>query len=277
QSGAPVPLSPAHGLPGLYAGGTLSHCPAHVPRAAVPAVHRGGLAAGAAPPAAGPRWAVQRQCPLCAQSHRAGHPAPSAAPGGTAEPLPGRPPHFGGQRRLGSRAGRRLWGWPPQRGGPSVKRCIIVGRPNVGKTMFALQFALYLGLVEARIAFAEAGGRRWERAFSVETALADLTGAEPHRTRQLQTLRLELPARKGRRELELVDTSGLVDGIHPDAALRRAMAQTLAAVREAHMILHMIDAALAGGTDARQAIGCGDFEVARKDRSRGGYQMSANS
>lgn len=157
-----------------------------------------------------------------------------------------------------------------------MKRCIIVGRPNVGKTMFALQFALYLGLVEARIAFAEAGGRRWERAFSVETALADLTGAEPHRTRQLQTLRLELPARKGRRELELVDTSGLVDGIHPDAALRRAMAQTLAAVREAHMILHMIDAALAGGTDAGQAIGQVDYEVARFARSRGGYLLVAN-
>ncbi len=50
-------------------------------------------------------------------------------------------------------------------GGHRVKRCIIIGQPNVGKTMFALHFAQYLGMAKARIAFAEAGGRRWEAAY----------------------------------------------------------------------------------------------------------------
>src|SRR5690606_38812604 len=118
-----------------------------------------------------------------------------------------------------------------------MKRCIIIGQPNVGKTMFALQFALYLGVAETRMAFAEAGGRRWERAVAVAEALGSLTGEDPHRTRQLQSLLLDLPAGKGRRQFELVDTSGLVDGIHPDPLIRRAMAQTLAAVRDAHIVL----------------------------------------
>jgi len=157
-----------------------------------------------------------------------------------------------------------------------VKRCIIIGRPNVGKTMFALQFALYLGLAQPRIAFAEAGGRRWEKEYDIGSALADLTGSEPHHTRQLQTLRLELPAGKGRREFELVDTSGLVDGIHPDAAIRRAMAQTLAAVRDAQIILHMVDAAQAGRTDAVQALGEVDYQVAQFAQMRGGYLLVAN-
>ena len=157
-----------------------------------------------------------------------------------------------------------------------MKRCIVIGQPNVGKTMFVLQFALYLGLAEARIAFAEAGGRRWEKAYRVDHALADLTGAGPHHTRQLQSIRLDLPVGKGRRALELVDTSGLVDGIHPDAAIRRAMAQTLATVRDAHLILHVLDAAAAGRRGALAGIGEVDYQVAQFAQMRGGYLLLAN-
>ncbi|MBO8140981.1 MAG: 50S ribosome-binding GTPase [Firmicutes bacterium] len=157
-----------------------------------------------------------------------------------------------------------------------MKRCIIIGRPNVGKTMFALQFALYLGMAEARIQFAEAGGRRWEKPYRIAAALDDLTGAEPHRTRQLQSLCLELPAGKGTQPFELVDTSGLVDGIHPDPSIRRAMAQTLAAVREAQAILHMIDAAALGEAEAVNAIGEVDYQVAQFAQMRGGYLLLAN-
>jgi len=156
-----------------------------------------------------------------------------------------------------------------------MKRCIIIGQPNVGKTMFALQFALYLGVAETRMAFAEAGGRRWERAVAVAEALGSLTGEDPHRTRQLQSLLLDLPAGKGRRQFELVDTSGLVDGIHPDPLIRRAMAQTLAAVRDAHIVLHMLDAA-AAGRGGVQAIGEVDYQVAQFAQMRSGYLLVVN-
>lgn len=156
-----------------------------------------------------------------------------------------------------------------------MKRCIIIGQPNVGKTMFALQFALFLGVAETRMAFAEAGGRRWERAVAVADAVASLTGDDPHRTRQLQSLLLDLPAGKGRRQFELVDTSGLVDGIHPDPEIRRAMAQTLATVRDAHLVLHLLDAAAAGRSGV-QALGEVDYQVAQFAQMRGGYLLVAN-
>lgn len=160
-----------------------------------------------------------------------------------------------------------------------MKQCIIVGRPNVGKTLFAIRFSEYLGLASTRISFAEAGGKRWQADYSVGGALSDLTSTTPHHTRQLQSFTLRLPAGKGSKQFDLVDTSGLVDGIHSDEAIRLAMAQTLGAVREAKVILHMMDAAALGSGDAEGppgAVGEVDVQVARFGRPRGGYLMIAN-
>lgn len=157
-----------------------------------------------------------------------------------------------------------------------MNRCIIIGRPNVGKTLFALHFAEYLGLALARISFAEAGGRRWQTDYSVPGALDDLTSPKPHHTRQLQSLTLQMPAGKGSKQFELVDTSGLVDGIHPDETIRKAMAQTLATVREAKVILHMMDAAAVAQKKGIEAIGEVDYQVAQFAQMRGGYLLLAN-
>lgn len=163
-----------------------------------------------------------------------------------------------------------------------MKQCIIIGRPNVGKTLFALRFAEHLGVALARISFAEAGGKRWQSDYSVEGALGDLTSDTPHHTRHLQSFTLNMPAGKGHKQFYLIDTSGLVDGIHPDRALRLAMAQTLAAVRGAAVILHMMDAAAIGtdagkdASDRSSGIGQIDGQVANFGHPRGGYLMLAN-
>lgn len=161
-----------------------------------------------------------------------------------------------------------------------MKQCVIIGRPNVGKTLFAIRFAEHLGLAVARISFAEAGGRRWQRQYSVGGALSDLTSDTPHQTRQLQSFTLRLPAGKGSKQFELVDTSGLVDGIHSDEAIRLAMAQTLGAVREAKIILHMMDAAAIGSASGASIDNDGfsdvDVQVAHFGQPRGGYLMLAN-
>lgn len=142
--------------------------------------------------------------------------------------------------------------------------------------MFVLHFAEFLGVSVARIAFAEASGRRWEAAYPMADALTSLTSTRPHHTRQLQSIALELPAGKGTKQFELVDTSGLVDGIHPDAAIRRAMAQTLATVREAKVILHVVDAAALGTRGVVNVIGDVDYQVAQFTQMRGGYLLLAN-
>src|SRR5690606_20989480 len=99
-------------------------------------------------------------------------------------------------------------------------RCVALGQPNVGKTVFTLQFAAYVGVRRLHMAFAETDGRQWRRVLAVDDAVKELVAPTPHFTRRLQTVHMDLPGPKGVKTLELVDTSGLVDGIHPSPAVR---------------------------------------------------------
>ena len=52
-----------------------------------------------------------------------------------------------------------------------MKRCIVIGKTNVGKTLFVLQFAAYLGADRLEITFEEPGGERRARTLSIEDAI----------------------------------------------------------------------------------------------------------
>ena len=114
-----------------------------------------------------------------------------------------------------------------------VSRCLVIGKTNVGKSLFVLHFARFLGMSHIKVTSLDPMGNRQVQAYAVDVAVRDLSGTVPHQTRRLQSVTLELPAGKGSKTFELVDTSGLMDGIHADIEVRRAMAQTLAHVREA--------------------------------------------
>lgn len=157
-----------------------------------------------------------------------------------------------------------------------MKRCIVIGRTNVGKTLFTFQFADYLGIDSLVVTVEDPSGRREVKRYTVGDALGELSSAEPHQTRRLQSIRLELPVGKGAKRFDIVDTSGLMDGIHGDVSVRRAMAQTLAAVRSADLILHMVDAAKAAESGAVRAIGEVDYQVAQFAQVRDGYLILAN-
>lgn len=157
-----------------------------------------------------------------------------------------------------------------------MKRCVVIGKANVGKTLFVIQFAAYLGVRQLDFTFEEPGGGRRTAVYTVEEARRVLSSEEPHQTRCLQSVRLELPAGKGVKRFELVDTSGLMDGIHGDAKVRKAMAQSLAAVRDAHLILHLVDASRAGTHGVLRAVGDVDYQVAQFAQIRDGYVILAN-
>jgi Predicted GTPases len=157
-----------------------------------------------------------------------------------------------------------------------VKRCIVIGKTNVGKTLFVLQFAAYLGADRLEITFEEPGGEKRTETLSVDQAIRQLSSQEPHQTRCLQSIRLELPVGKGVKRFDVVDTSGLIEGIHGDVKVRKAMAQTLAAVRDADLILHLVDAAKAGERGVLQAVGDVDYQVAQFAQMRDAYAILAN-
>lgn len=157
-----------------------------------------------------------------------------------------------------------------------MKDCIVIGKTNVGKTLFALHFAEFLGVRQLEVDFATSDGSSHHKSLTLADAVQQLTSERPHQTLCLQRIEIVLPVKKGKKRFGLVDTSGLTEGIHPDASIRRAMAQTLAQVREAGIILHMVDAANTATVGAVEALGEVDFQVAQFGAMRGGYAILAN-
>ncbi|NPV79500.1 MAG: GTP-binding protein HSR1 [Firmicutes bacterium] len=157
-----------------------------------------------------------------------------------------------------------------------MKRCIIVGKANVGKTLFLIALAESLRVKEISIIFETPDGKKMSSTLRIEDAVNRLVGVRHHLTRCLQSVILDLPAGKGRKEIEFIDTTGLSDGIHHDSDLRKSMAQTLAALRSAHMILHILDAADIGRGENPLATGGVDREICDFARFRCSYCIIAN-
>lgn len=157
-----------------------------------------------------------------------------------------------------------------------MKRCIVLGKTNVGKSLFVLAFAEYLGVQNLSVSIQEPDGRVHSRTLDVKEAVEQWVSQTPHQTRALHGVQLELPVVKGVKRFELIDTSGLSEGIPREVAIRRAMAQTLAAVREADLVLHVVDASAAARRGAVEAIGEVDFQVAHFAQMKGGYLILAN-
>jgi predicted GTPase len=127
-------------------------------------------------------------------------------------------------------------------GGSAVRRSLVVGRTNVGKTLFCIQFAEYIGVKDLVWLVERTDGKTEQRRMSFAEAKKSLTDPSHHMTRCLQSVYLELPRGKGLRQFLLTDATGLSEGIHPDESVRRAMAQTLKAMLGSDVVLHVVDA-----------------------------------
>lgn len=157
-----------------------------------------------------------------------------------------------------------------------IKDCVVVGRANVGKSLFLINFAAYLGLSLLELELEGAGGSLGRWSGSLEGALGELVDSTPHRTRGLQSLTLSVPRGKTRQMFRLRDTSGFDDGIHPDPSVRAGMVLSIQALRGASLVLHMLDAAAIGESKGGTALNELDHQVARYASSRGAYAVLAN-
>lgn len=159
-----------------------------------------------------------------------------------------------------------------------MKECLIIGKPNAGKTLFLINFAEFLGARELKLVkgWRGRGGAYEEFSLTLPRARALLVSAQPHTTRELQTVEVFLPRGKGKRHVSLTDTSGLVDGIHQDESVRRAMAKTFRAIHDADFILHLIDASKVGTSGAVEGMGELDYQIARYAPLQCRYAILAN-
>lgn len=151
-----------------------------------------------------------------------------------------------------------------------MQQCLVIGRTNVGKTAFVLNFAEYLGLSSVEITFNYPDGFATKQTFRLDHARQELIGKGQHKTRCLQALEVDVPAGKTKKTILLTDSSGFSDGIPNDQAVRRAAAQTLLEIKQVALVLHMLDASIPG------AIGEVDRQIASYAETRGGYVILAN-
>lgn len=157
-----------------------------------------------------------------------------------------------------------------------MRDCLVIGRPNVGKTLFILSFAEYAGMRRIAVEVRECDGRTETKPYILAQARRELVSERAHTTRSLQSVVIEMPAGKGTKRFQLTDTVGLTDHIHEEYEIRKAIAQTLAAVLTARVVLHVVDAALAGQDGVSSALGEIDYQVARFAECKGAYAILAN-
>lgn len=113
--------------------------------------------------------------------------------------------------------------------------------PNVGKTCFVINFAEYMGVKELKFHVRQRAGYTAINSYSLSEARKKLISVKENTTKEIQLIKLEINKGKTIRELQLIDSCGLSDGIHPDEEVRLAMARTLRLIRDTEFILHIID------------------------------------
>jgi predicted GTPase len=121
------------------------------------------------------------------------------------------------------------------------REVLVVGRPNVGKTLFVINFAAFVGQRRLEIAGSPCDSAACTRVYSPGQARAELVDEKPHWTLSLQSVILSLYRGKPSLRVTLTDSAGLTDDIHPVSAVRRAMAGTLRRVAQTVLLLHVVD------------------------------------
>lgn len=162
------------------------------------------------------------------------------------------------------------------KGNYNMKQIVVLGQTNAGKTLFTINFAIYLGVTNMTITFQDSQRGSYTKNLEFEEAKQMLVSDAPHHTKLVQSAVLELPWGKGCKKFEIIDTAGINDGIHKDPQIRRAMSQTLAVVRQADVILHLLDCDKIARDNVLQGIGEVDFQVAQFGQLRQGYIIIAN-
>jgi len=158
-----------------------------------------------------------------------------------------------------------------------MKTYLIVGQTNVGKTAFALSFAETLGLEKVEVTFAYPDGFSTKQTYSLALARQELIGPAAHKTRCLQSMSLHVPLGKGKRVIKLIDSTGLMEGIHRDLEIRRSLTQTLKEMQKADYILHIVDASAIGKAPDDTAVFTElEKQIAGFSQNKGTYVLIAN-
>ncbi|PSR29742.1 50S ribosome-binding GTPase [Sulfobacillus thermosulfidooxidans DSM 9293] len=153
---------------------------------------------------------------------------------------------------------------------------LVIGKPNVGKSLFVINFAAYLGVKEIRLQWTERKEIPTKKiSLSLDEARHKLVSQKPHKTLTIQSMSIEIMTGRQKKTLWIVDSVGLTEGIHHQAEIRQAMANTLIRMGEANVILHMIDLSSVGSKRI-ESFGPLDDEMANYSKRIAPYLILGN-
>jgi len=121
----------------------------------------------------------------------------------------------------------------------AVKKILVAGRTNVGKSALAVTLARFLGMNTLQLTWQDYQGQRRTYKYNFALARRKLVAASEFYTNGLYTINVELSKLT---RWQLVDTTGLTDVVHPVEKLRRCMAMTIAAIGDCDCLIHVYDA-----------------------------------
>ena len=156
-----------------------------------------------------------------------------------------------------------------------MKKIIIIGKTNVGKTLFMINFAHYMGLRRIYINQVYPDGRAFKKEMLIQQAISYLSSSSSFKTQCLQSINLSIPVNKGMKEITITDTSGLCDGIHPSLTVRQSISQTLKRLDDSDVILHFIDISLFS-KDNYYTVSEIDKQINSYGKTREGYLLIGN-
>lgn len=159
-----------------------------------------------------------------------------------------------------------------------MRVALIVGQSNVGKTLLMIRLAESFGikLIRLELLLCKLSDHRSPVTLGVNKAVETLTGPALNQTRSLQGVPVPVAMRKGLKPCRLVDSVGLSDRIHPDARIRKGMADTLRELVRARVILHVVDSERIALKGVRGGFGEIDYQVMQYGSTKGGYAMVVN-
>ncbi|MGF7057079.1 GTPase domain-containing protein [Brassicibacter mesophilus] len=122
-----------------------------------------------------------------------------------------------------------------------MKEALIIGKTNVGKSLFLVNFTEFLGYKKIYLNIEGLDGKVLKKEMSIDIAIKYLSSNQKFKTKCLQFTELKIPVSKGYKEIRIIDSSGLTDGIHPDLNIRCSIVQTLEKLENTGMIIHIVD------------------------------------
>ena len=120
-------------------------------------------------------------------------------------------------------------------------KILIVGQPNVGKTLFIIQMAKKYNIDHLTYTFVHHNGHKYKKRISMNEGLSRLVSDKANHTLNIHDFTIPVKKGKGQIEISLMDSCGILPIIHHMDYIREGMAQTLQQFKQVSAIFHVMD------------------------------------